>query len=43
MQGTQTVPSKPGLWLVVLPNWDWLIYPAAILLGLSLGAFLALL
>jgi hypothetical protein len=43
MQATQTVSRQPSLRLVVLLNWDWLIYPAAILLGLSLGAFLALL
>ncbi|WP_372890502.1 hypothetical protein [Rhodosalinus sp.] len=23
-------------------NWDWIAYPAAILIGLGLGAFLAL-
>lgn len=35
--------DREGLWLLLSLNLDWLIYPAAILFGLGLGAFLALL
>ena len=39
----QTRDGRERLWLLLSLNLDWVIYPAAILFGLGLGAFLALL
>lgn len=43
MQATQTIRRRHDLRMVLALNWDWIVYPAAMILGLSLGAFLALL
>jgi hypothetical protein len=43
MQGLDTIRDGDRVPVGFLSlNWDWLIYLAAILFGLSLGAFLAL-
>lgn len=43
MQGVDTIRNQgSGLQGLLSLNWDWLIYLSAILFGLSLGAFLAL-
>ena len=43
MQALDTIRRQSvGLQGLLSLNWDWLIYLAAILFGLSLGAFLAL-
>lgn len=43
MRGLDAIPEQGMSFQGLLSlNWDWLIYVTAILVGLSLGAFLAL-
>ena len=43
MQTTDTLRhGGRALGALVALNWDWLAYPLALLVGLGLGAFLAL-